>query len=164
MLFWRLYSESNEEQHMATNIASLDQLSHDVQELLRAAKDVSRFAYNKYSRFAVGAALTAVDSRVFRGANMENASYGLTICAEAAALAAANSEGARHILRVAVVGGAEAVGSPVTPCGRCRQLLFEGADAFDQDIDIYCSDLSLQNIVHATIRELLPLAFGPGKD
>ena len=147
---------------MAITITSLDQLPPDVQELLRAARDVSRFAYNKYSGVAVGAALTTMDGRIFRGTFLENASFGLTICAEAAALTAANSEGARHIRRIAVVGGAEPVGSPVTPCGRCRQLLFEAADSFDQDIDVYCSDLSLQNIVQSTIRELLPLAFGPG--
>jgi cytidine deaminase len=147
---------------MATTITSFDALAPDVRELLRAAKDVSRFAYNKYSGVAVGAALSMTDGRVFRGAFMENASYGLTICAEAAALTAANSEGARHIRRVAVVGGAEPVGSPVTPCGRCRQLLFEFADTCGEDIEIYCSDLSLQNIIFTSIRELLPLAFGPG--
>src|SRR5437879_2337874 len=87
--------------------------------LARAAREQ---AYAPYSHFAVGAAVLAADGRMFGGCNIENASYGLTMCAERVALFAAVAAGVRQISAVAVVAGA---GAPAMPCGACRQALAE---------------------------------------
>src|SRR5262245_31791254 len=92
------------------------------QELVQAAIDVRQKAYAKYSNFLVGAAILAADERIFAGCNVENASYGLTICAERAAVFSAVAAGQQKFQALAIVtaGGA-------TPCGACRQVLAEFA-------------------------------------
>lgn len=102
-------------------------------EMLRAAaRAAAARSYSPYSGFAVGAAALVDDGRVVVGANIENASYGITMCAENAMVAACRMGGDGRILAVAVVGD----GLPITPCGRCRQLLWEfgGADCL-VDVD-----------------------------
>ena len=91
--------------------------------LLERAREARAHAYVPYSHFPVGAALLARDGRVFTGVNVENASYGLTTCAERTAVAKAISEGARDFVAVAVVGPEDHVACP--PCGSCRQILHE---------------------------------------
>src|SRR5262245_17808179 len=93
----------------------------DLLELARAAR-LNAFA--PYSHFAVGAALLADDGRVFTGCNIENATYGLTVCAERVAVFKAVSEGARKFTGIAVITGADTLTSP---CGACRQILWEFA-------------------------------------
>jgi cytidine deaminase len=119
--------------------------------LLDAARAVQRRAYAPYSRFQVGCALEADDGRVFVGCNVENASYGLTICAERAAVCAAVASGARRFVRAVVVTDAD---PPAAPCGACRQVLSE----FGRDLTV--DGVGPSGSVHWTITQLLPAAFG----
>jgi cytidine deaminase len=134
-------------------------------ELLRAARDAARNAYAPYSGFAVGAAVQTADGSVFTGANMENTSYGLTVCAEVGALQASSTAGQlANVVGIAIVGaaiepGRRSKGSITTPCGRCRQLILESAHVGNRDIDVWCADLELTSIRHFKISELLPQGF-----
>jgi cytidine deaminase len=92
------------------------------QRLVDAARAARRFARARFSGFRVGAAIETTDGRVFTGCNVENASYGLTTCAERVALVKSLSEGHDRFTRLAVVTEA---GRPAAPCGACRQLLWE---------------------------------------
>lgn len=119
-----------------------------------AAEAVSRNAYVPYSRFHVGAALETDDGQVFVGANVENASYGLGRCAEQSAIQAMISAGgSRHVKRIHVYTEAS---PPSTPCGACRQVLFE----FGPDAQVVCFNHKRETRSW-TVRELLPGAFGP---
>jgi cytidine deaminase len=136
---------------------------HGARELLELARKTGDNAYNPYSGYLVGAAAETDGGERFSGTFMENASYGLTICAEPAAILAANSSGYRDVRTMAVVGGNPtdtAPGNPCTPCGRCRQMLFEAAAVSGREIEIYCADLTLTNILLVTSGELLPFAWG----
>lgn len=119
-------------------------------ELVRRAREVMKNAYAPYSKFHVGAAIEADDGTMHVGCNVENASYGLTICAERMAVGAAVAAGKRSFKRVAV---ATAVEPPATPCGACRQLLAE----FGLDLEIIAAGPSSER--RWKLRELLPEAF-----
>jgi len=110
-------------------------------------------AHCPYSRFAVGAAIEAEDGRVFTGCNVENASYGLTVCAERAAVLAAVGAGVRRFRRLVVVAE---VDPPVSPCGACRQVLREFGP------DLMVDGVGLVGSRRWRLRELLPDAFEPG--
>lgn len=136
--------------------------------LLEAALEAAAHAHAPYSRFGVGAALLLDDGSVITGANFENASYGLSLCAETVAIATANSQGRlRDIVAIAVIGGA--IGKdkrisghdPVRPCGRCRQILFEAAQLGEREIDVHCGSADGAVIEIYRASELLPKAFGP---
>ena len=117
-------------------------------------------AYAPYSGFPVGAALAFTDGSVVTGANVENASYGLSLCAETNAAASAVMQGRRGgLVAVAVVGGAISAGAPVTPCGRCRQVLSELAQLGGTDPVVWCA--GADDVVEFRLSELLPHAFGP---
>lgn len=148
---------------MSLLIEDVEQLPEDVRRVLEAARDVASTAYNAYSGFLVGAAVETDDGNVFAGSFMENASYGVTICAEPAAVLAANAAGHRDIRRLAVAGGRTPgqTGQLVTPCGRCRQVIAEVRHLRGRDIEIYCTDLAMGRVLVTTIDELLPFAFAP---
>ena len=120
--------------------------------LISAARGVQARAYAPYSKFRVGAALESSDGTVFLGCNVENASYGLTICAERAAVFAAVSAGVTRFRRAVVVSD---VDPPAAPCGACRQVLAE----FGLDLPI--DGVGSKATVRWRLSDLLPAAFGP---
>jgi cytidine deaminase len=128
----------------STNLPSLDWPA-----LRAAAVEAMRHAYVPYSHYPVGAAALVDDGRVIAGCNVENASYGLTLCAECAVVSGLHTTGGGRLLALACVDGG---GKPLMPCGRCRQLLYEHGGA-DMLIDHASGSLPL--------RALLPEAFGP---
>ena len=139
----------------------------DPARLIAEAFEAARAAHAPYSRFGVGAAVLLADGRVIRGANFENASYGLSLCAETVALAAVNMVGAlRDVIAVGIVGGVvgeEGIkgGSAVRPCGRCRQILNEAAQLGGRDIQVFCASADGSVVERHALSELLPHAFGP---
>ena len=125
-------------------------------QLIEEAKKGMEQAYVPYSKFKVGAALLTHDGKVIRGANIENASYGLTNCAERTAIFKAVSENERSFSAIAVVADTE---GPVSPCGACRQVL---AEFCDPEMPVYLSNLK-GDIMETTIGQLLPHSFS-GRD
>jgi cytidine deaminase len=119
--------------------------------LIAAARRAREHAHAEFSKFKVGAALETADGQVITGCNIENATYGLTICAERVAMFKALSEGHRTFARVAVVADTEA---PTPPCGACRQILWE----FGGDLEVLLANLSEPKGRHR-LRDLLPLPF-----
>lgn len=135
--------------------------------LIDAARGASANAHAPYSRFGVGAAVLLGDGHIVTGANFENASYGLSLCAETVALATTNSAGhLRDVVAIGIIGGTLArdgsiEGSAlVTPCGRCRQIINEAAQLGRRDIDIYCGSADGGAFAYFRASELLPHAFG----
>ncbi|HEY2413216.1 MAG TPA: cytidine deaminase [Pirellulaceae bacterium] len=125
-------------------------------ELIKAAIEIRQRAYAKYSNFFVGAAILAGDGRIFTGCNVENASYGLTICAERTAVFNAVAAGQRkfELLAIATAGGA-------SPCGACRQVLAE----FAPELTVLLIDVDRPGrLVETNIRDLLPGAFSLATD
>ncbi|MFC0687207.1 cytidine deaminase [Novosphingobium clariflavum] len=135
--------------------------------LLAAAREAAARAYAPYSKFHVGAALLMADGSVVTGANVENASYGLSLCAETVAVAGILSSGDRagdkgRLEAVAVTGGAPGApgeGDVVSPCGRCRQVLNEIAQIGGSDPLVWCD--GRDGPVEMRLSQLLPYAFGP---
>ena len=120
--------------------------------LITAALDAQRNAYVPYSHYPVGAALLSTDGHIFTGCNVENASFGGTICAERTALVKAVSEGAREFVAIAVI-----TSNGASPCGICRQVLNE----FAPNLAVIAADAQGQMIYQITLADLLPRSFGP---
>jgi cytidine deaminase len=120
--------------------------------LAKAAKDAREKAFAPYSNFKVGAAIETADGEIFTGCNVENASYGLTVCAERVAIWKAMSEGKRDFVSLAVVAETEEL---TPPCGACRQIIWE----FCGDIPVTLTNLSGKSET-MQMSELLPRAFG----
>ena len=119
-------------------------------ELLKIAQEAREHAYAPYSGFKVGAALLDRSGRVFSGCNVENASFGLTVCAERVAVFKAISEGSSQFSRLLITGGEDII----TPCGACRQVLAE----FAPDLVVICASESGMMIQYE-LKELLPQSF-----
>jgi cytidine deaminase len=121
----------------------------DWESLKAAAVDISARAYAPYSHFPVGAAATAGDGRVLVGCNVENAAYGVTLCAECGVVSQLHATGGGRLTHFVCVNGN---GDVIMPCGRCRQLLFEnGGDEL--------TVMTPEGV--RTMAEILPMAFGP---
>jgi cytidine deaminase len=128
-------------------------------ELIDAAHAAAQNAYAPYSDYPVGAALMFDDGAVITGCNVENASYGLALCAETVAVAKALGEGRRGGLAAVAVVGLKADNAPITPCGRCRQVLNEVAALGATDPLVLC--VSKDDVRRVSLSALLPHAFGP---
>ena len=123
--------------------------NQDQDELVRSALEIRQQAYAPYSKFLVGAAVLSDDGTVFTGANVENASYGLTICAERVAAAVAAGQRKITAVAVATAGGA-------APCGACRQFLAE----FGGSMDVLLVDVNRpENVKQMSLADLLPEQF-----
>ncbi len=123
----------------------------DAAALLDAARRVRLNAAADFSHFQVGAALETDDGHIITGCNVENATYGLTVCAERVAVFKAISEGHRRFRRVAVIAD---TGAPTPPCGACRQILWE----FGGDLEVILGNLERETVRYQ-LRDLLPLPF-----
>jgi cytidine deaminase len=135
--------------------------------LIDAAKAAAANAHAPYSHFGVGAALLLDDGTIVTGCNFENASYGLTLCAETVALATLNTQGKlRQVREIAIIGGVLKDGAisgsaPVRPCGRCRQILNEAAQLARADLIVHCASADLSAVERHRLSDLLPFPFGP---
>ena len=126
---------------------------YDAKELVRKAVEAKSKAYPKYSNFYVGAAILTENGGIFQGANIENSSYGLTICAERTAIFQAVIEGERNFQAIAIAGDTNEF---LPPCGACRQVL---AEFCDKDLDVILTNTKGE-IKTLKLGELLPYSFG----
>ncbi len=139
----------------------------DITRLVAAARDVAQHAHAPYSGFAVGAAVLLDDGEIITGTNFENASYGMTLCAETVALGSVNAAGKiRNVAAIAVAGGKHDAGGAsgikiIHPCGRCRQLIVEAAQISGVDLPVHCAGAEGDAVETHMISALLPHAFGP---
>jgi cytidine deaminase len=137
------------------------------EQLIAVAREAALKAYAPYSKFSVGCAIESVDGVVVTGVNVENACYRLGICAEQSALSAAHlAFGLQNVARIAVAGGdgsgESLAGENVcTPCGGCRQAIYEASCLADRDIEIICANGSGSEVERHSISTLIPHGFGP---
>lgn len=143
--------------------ARLEQLTILQKKALDEASRVLECAYNPYSHFYVGACLFSDNDEFVAGSNFENAAYGSTICAERSAVVRANAMGVRKFRGIAIIARGENFDTAdVTgPCGSCRQVLYEISQISGDDLEVVLSTTQKDKIIVTTIKELLPLAFGP---
>ncbi len=123
----------------------------EARSLIAAARRARRHAHARYSRFKVGAALETANGTIIGGCNVENATYGLTICAERVAMFKAVSDGHRRFTRIAIVADSA---EPTPPCGACRQILWE----FGGDLEVILANLRRET-GRLALSDLLPLPF-----
>ena len=129
-------------------------MSVDKDDLINAATEARRNAYNRYSNYSVGAAIVDDRGHLHVGCNVENAAYPLGSCAEASAIGAMVQQGGKRIVKIAVVGGSGEIG-PCTPCGGCRQRINEFAN--EETVILTIDDSGEWQ--EYSIKELLPASF-----
>lgn len=140
---------------MKTTEKTATDLELELVQLLEAAKKARENAYAPYSHFKVGAALLTSDGKIITGCNVENASYGLSLCAERVAVFNAVSQGNTSFKALAVIADTE---DPVSPCGACRQIITE----FSREMTVVMANVNGE-LKRTTVAELLPYAFTPEK-
>lgn len=126
----------------------------EILELIDEAVEISKKAYVNYSKFPVGAVLIDENGRKFYGVNVENASFGLSLCAERNAITTAVTEGMKKIKTIVVTGATE---EPISPCGACRQVISEFAD---KELVIILSNYKKDYKIYS-MKDLLPYSFKP---
>ena len=127
-------------------------VKEEFKKLIKEAEKARNRAYTPYSKFKVGAAVLCDDGKIFTGCNIENASFGMSICAERVAIFKAVSEGSTKFEAIAVIGDTD---KPCSPCGACRQVISE----FDENIPLIMANLK-GDVKIKKIGDLLPEAFG----
>uniref|UniRef100_T1HML9 Cytidine deaminase n=1 Tax=Rhodnius prolixus TaxID=13249 RepID=T1HML9_RHOPR len=145
-------SKRNNETGVIHSYVNLSHLDSDVKNLILESVKAMDHAYTPYSNFKVGAAVLCGSGTIYSGCNVENASFGLSICAERTTLVKAISSGDKDFKTIAVC--AEGTGDPATPCGACRQFIVEFAT--NRDIIIYLTNPKMDRIRQTTIYQLLP--------
>ncbi|WP_293372477.1 cytidine deaminase [Nevskia sp.] len=148
-----------------TIIQPLTELTPAYRALVESASAATKTAYAPYSRFHVGATLLFADGSSHSGANFENVSYGLSLCAETVAMASASAAGRlKEIVAIAIAAEGELAaaitGEFIAPCGRCRQVLAEAVNICGHDIEVLMLSRDGLRVRSTTARALLPLAFG----
>ncbi|MEM7284407.1 MAG: cytidine deaminase [Pseudomonadota bacterium] len=140
-----------------------EELASYQKSLLSRAESVAKNAYCPYSNFAVGAAILDHQDEIHVGANVENAAYGSTLCAERAAIVAANAQGSRLYKAIAIIAQPRTgvAKNPTAPCGACRQMLYEFASLVEGDIEVILANTEKTQILLTRVSELVPLGFGP---
>lgn len=140
-----------------------NQLDEIQKKALDGAERVLVNSYAPYSHFHVGAAIFTGDGNIISGTNVENAAYGLTVCAERAAVFHARATGVKNIKGIAVIARGENFDTKdiTGPCGDCRQVLYESSQISGHDLEVILSTTKKDKIILTTVKELLPLAFGP---
>jgi len=142
-------------------------MNDEAKKLIRLARMAAMHAHAPYSGFGVGAAVLLADGSVVSGANFENASYGLSLCAETVAIATVSAQGRlREVIAIGVVGGMIRDGvisgeDVVRPCGRCRQVINEAAQIGGRDVRVHCAGAEGDAVNSYLLSQLLPDAFGP---
>ncbi len=126
-----------------------------IKEYIKQANEILDRAYVPYSKFQVGAVVVDTDGNVYKGINVENASYGLTICAERNAISSAVTEGMKKIDLIVITGNTD---EPISPCGMCRQVIREFATP---DTRIVLATSKNDNYIVWTLEEMIPYSFGP---
>ena len=127
-------------------------MKEEFKKLIKEAEKARKRAYTPYSKFKVGAAVLSSDGKIFSGCNIENASFGMSVCAERVAIFKAISEGSTKFKAIAVIGDTD---KPCSPCGACRQVISE----FGEEILLVMANLK-GDVKIKKIGELLPEAFG----
>ncbi len=127
-------------------------MEFDRKALMEAAVRAREYSYSPFSKFKVGAALLSASGEIITGCNIENSAYSPTICAERCAMAKAVSEGKRDFVAIAIAGAEDAY---TTPCGVCRQVLYEFCE---EDLIVLCGGTA-EHFMETTLGELLPRGF-----
>ena len=122
-------------------------------ELIKSAKNAKEKSYSPYSNFRVGAALLTKEGKVYQGANIENAAYGVTICAERTAVFTAKLDGVEEFSAIAVTSDSK---DYIPPCGSCRQVLLE---LCGEELDVHITN-GIGEVKTLKLKELLPFSFG----